>query len=297
VARGLHRTSGKAFPKWLVIQSSPSSKASFLRELLRKKFPTYSFLHSKPFQDKKRLPKDSFDGIILELKSLSKSTLSIYDKLNKTYRNNAKILVVTPNGYQLLNLRRKKALDHSLIILSETKSLDYILQLPRFIEEVGRKKRLRLQNERLQRLIRMRLPHLQSFSGSLSDSISVNTKETIRDLLGEDARGRNNQQCGLKLKLKTWDKIRNILNSSAQTEVFDLIYRLIHGIVRNSDHVLRSAEDEFLIFLSNTQEANLSRCKERLERALKSFRIEANSQSLRFPVQIVSLDRLSYISN
>jgi GGDEF domain-containing protein len=287
---------GKIIPKWMVIQSAPSSKVVFLQELLKKKFPTYSFIHTKGSTELQIFFKQTWDGIILEMKMLNELSLGIYDKINKNFRNVPKILVLTPPGYQWFMARRKDALDHSLVILSDIKSLDYVLQLPRFIEEVGRKKRLRMQNERLQRLIEKKIPHLQGFSMPTQNALSINSREMIRGFLAEEMRGKRSHPCGLKLTLKGWNKVQKLIGSAAQNEVVDLLYRLISGIVRNSDRVLRSAEDEFLIFLSNTQSASLSRCKERLEKALDSLQIEANSRNLKFPVKIASLDHLNYLT-
>lgn len=278
----------------MVIQSASSSKIVFLQELLKKKFPTYAFVHTK---NTKPFLKQAWDGIILEMKMLNDLSLSLYDKIQKNFRNVPKILVLTPPGYQWFMSKRKNVLDHSLIILSDTKSLDYVLQLPRFIEEVGRKKRLRMQNERLQRLIEKRIPSIQSFNPSNRGSLSINSREMIRDFLTDDLQSRRSHPCGLKLTVKSWSRVRSSIGNAAQNEVVDLLYRLISGIVRNSDRVLRSAEDEFLIFLSNTQSANLSRCKERLEKALDCVRIEANSRTLKLPVAIASLDHLTYVNS
>ena len=281
----------------MVVQSSPSPKSVFVNGFLEKKFPSYTFTYMKCTSQSFRLSaKEALDGIILELKTFSDSAIAAYDKIHRQFKNIPKILVVTPSTYQWLGLKRKKALDHSLVLLSETKSLDYILQLPRFIEEVGKKKRLRLQNERLQRLVEKRIPHLHGFGISQNLNTLPNYEETIDGLISENTSPRQ-MQCGLKLKLKTWTKLRSALGTTAQNEVLDLLYRIINSVVRNSDRVLRSAEDEFMIFLSNTQNTQLARCRERLERALKSFRVEANNRMLRLPIQIAALDHLTYLAD
>ncbi|MDB5038275.1 MAG: hypothetical protein JWQ35_1803 [Bacteriovoracaceae bacterium] len=288
---------GKSFPTWMVVQSSPSTKAVFLNNILKKKFPGYSFLHSKWASESfQKIVKENLDGIILEIKTLTEASLSIYDKFNKFYKATPKILVITPKAYQWLSVRRRDALDHSLVVLSEIKSLDYILQLPRFIEEVGRKRRLRFQNERLQRLVEKRIPHLHSFRSTLQEAEGINSRDMIEDLLADDKQNNRAHQCGLKLKITSWKRLRNSLGATAQNELADLLSRLINGIVRNSDRVLRSADDEFLIFLSNTQSSNLSRCKDRLEKALRSFRIEANNRNLKLPIEIAAIDHLSYLT-
>jgi len=113
-------------------------------------------------------------------------------------------LVLTPAAYQWLTLKRKKTLDHSLVLLSETKSLDFLLHLPRFIEEVGRKATSSVQNERLQRLVEQRIPNRHRF-GTLGEIETTDQHELVEDLLATS--NPKTHQCGLKLKLKTWSEI------------------------------------------------------------------------------------------
>ncbi len=157
---------------WTIIQSTHLPKSVFLKNILEKKFPSCSFIYRKfssaDFHKKrKEFISGTCDGVISELKSIVGESLRLFDKIVREYRDVPHILVLTPMGYELLKKHRKKVLDRAMVILSETKSLDYLMQLPRFIEEVGVKHRLRAQNERLHKLIQKRLKKEAHFDGSL----------------------------------------------------------------------------------------------------------------------------------
>jgi hypothetical protein len=273
---------------WVIIQSTPVQKSVFLKNLLEKRFPSYSFSFHKFANFKKTaqgLKKP--DGIIAELKTLTTGSLKLFDHMMKTFKDCPIILIINPHGFHLLNQKRKAALHSTVVALSETKSLDYLLQLPRLVEEVGRKKRLKAQNERLQRLVEKKFPQISSFDPSKNLQFPLQGREGLGELLSNED---SPSQCGLKITLSSWTRLKAKLGDIAQVEVLDLLSRMIQQVVRNSDRVLRAKENEFLIFLSNTDTRNLSKCKDRLEEALKSVKIQFNKKDLRVPFSIASMD-------
>jgi len=276
---------------WIIIQSTPLAQSSFLKNILAKKFPHYAFSYQRFLKSDtlKSIAKKATrkpDGILLELKTLNPLGIKTCSKLLHDYRGVPTVLVLTPQGFTLLNSKHRKLIENTIIVLSETKSLDYVLQLPRLIEEVGRKRRLRHQNERLQRMLLERDPVANTgFAGLGTNTDFLHTRKLLGNLLSSDQRS----GCALKVTFKNWPKLRSQLSTSAQTEILDLVVRLIGRVVRNSDRVLRSEEDEFTIFLANAQPSHLSRCRERLENSLRDLRIEADEKSLKFPFTISTL--------
>jgi PleD family two-component response regulator len=281
----VHQKSGAG---WVIIQSTPVTKSVFLKNLLEKRFPSYRFSYQRFAGFKKAAIKlKKPDGVIAELKMLSSASLKTFDLLIKGFKDIPIILIVSPTGFQLLNQKRKKQLHSSLVALSETKSLDYLIQLPRLIEEVGRKKRLKAQNERLQRLMEKRFPQINSFDPARNTNDPSQTREVLGELMRQEDR---HSQCGLKITLRRWTDIKTNLGDTAQGEVVDLLSRMIQSVVRNSDRVLRAKENEFLIFLSNTDRRHLSKCKERLEQALSSLKIQSNQRERKIPFSISSME-------
>ncbi len=201
------------------------------------------------------------------------------------------IIIASPSGVQFLNSKRKKTIDRCTIVMSEIKSLDYILQLPRLIEDVGRKKRLQTQNERLQRMIEKKMPGLQSFSGNTPLQMAVPPREDVRHILVSEEKSHGAQN-GLKVKIKTWAKLRTSLGLAGRTEILDLLSRIIHSSVRNSDRILKTDEDEFLVFLANTPSGQITRCRERLEKAFKEIRLEANDKLLKLGLSVRPLPQV-----
>ena len=279
---------------WDVIQSTPLTKSDFLKSILNNKFPKYSFNYKRFYPSEAVKKSSSIAGVIAELKSLTEASLTLFDKFYREYKSTPLILVLTPAGYQLLTKRRKKILDQTMIVLSETKSLDYLIQLPRFIGEASKKRRLKAQNERLQRLIEKSLPHLSHFSTAHSLTDFVAQVPVIDEVLSrENGLGRS-MQCGLKITFKNWAKMKSRLGHTARGELIDVLSRAINGVVRNSDRVMRSQEDEFLVFLSTNDPNHTARCKERLESALKNFSLFANDQKIRLPFTVKSVDHASF---
>jgi diguanylate cyclase (GGDEF)-like protein len=178
-----------------------------------------------------------------------------------------------------------------MIAISETTSLDYLIQLPRMIEEAGRKRLLRFQNERLQRLLQHRMP-TADFGPNPRTEIIKNEK-VLTHLMNSQCLDGRSEQCGLKIQLKHWRRFSKNLGDIAQNEVLELVSRMINKSVRNSDRVLRSKEDEFTIFLSHTDVSNLNRCKERIHQTLSEIRILSNQNELELPFSISSIEHLS----
>ncbi|MBN8554496.1 MAG: hypothetical protein J0L93_03545 [Deltaproteobacteria bacterium] len=269
--------------------NAPATKSVFLKNLLEKRFPTYHFSYFRFAEFKAPALKkiDAPDGVIAEIKNFTSTSLKTFDAITKAHKNSPIILIVTPSGFQLLNQKRKKVLHSCIVALSETKSLDYLIQLPRLIEEIGRKKRLKAQNERLQRLVEKKFPQLSSFDPARSLSCPIQSRQILGELLGPRE---DKSKFGLKITLNSWSRAKSALSDIGTTEVIDLISRMIQSAVRNSDRILHNKENEFLIFLSNADSSHLSKCKDRLEDALKGLKIHSNKREWRLPFVISSIE-------
>jgi len=279
---------GRLGSSWVIVENARREKSTFLKNFLSKRFPKHSFFYRKLQQatSAHRATKSAtLEGVIAELKSLNEQSLPLIDRLHKEYKNCPMILILTPAVYQVLNRRRKRLLDRTTVLISETKSLDYLIQLPRFMDEVGRKRRLRFQNERLQRLAER---HLPNFNGQGFSAGGSSERDLLPTLMSRD----RSSQCGLKVKIQNWRQTSKVLGEFGRNEVVDLVSRMIHEIVRNTDRVLRSQEDEFIIFLSNASPDHTNRCKDRLEKALENFTLSSNERDLKFPFAISALEQL-----
>lgn len=206
----------------------------------------------------------------------------------KDFKDVPQIIILSPSGFQLLNQKRKDMLHQAMIAISETTSLDYLIQLPRMIEEAGRKRLLKYQNERLQRLLQNQSPSAGFAPNSRTEIIE--TGKALTEILNTECLDGRNSPCGLKIQIKRWQRMSRQLSEIAQNEVLEVISRIINQSVRNSDRVLRSSEDEFTIFLSHTEASNLTRCKDRIERTLSELRILSNNRELRLPFSISALE-------
>lgn len=280
---------------WIVFETSSSSKTVFLNDLLKKRFPKSKF-HFHPFYESKiakKLLAAKPAGVILELKTFSQASLKVFDRFIKDFSEIPQIFILCPSGFQLLNQKRKEKLQHAMIAISETTSLDYLIQLPRMIEETGRKRLLRYQNERLQRLLQHR-GMSQGFAPHPVTEIIENGK-AISEILNSDCLETRSTQCGLKIRLKNWNRFSQSMGEIARNEVIELVSRMINRSVRNSDRVLRSKEDEFTIFLAHADSSNLSRCKERIAKTLSELQISANRKSYSLPFLISSIDQLTLV--
>lgn len=279
--------------EWVVLESSPHSKTVFLKDLLKKRFPHCNFNFHAFYDSKsaKKALKLRPSGVIAELKTFSQTSLKLFDRFFSDYREIPHILILSPAGFQLLNQKRKDKLHQAMIALSETTSLDYLIQLPRLIEEAGRKRLLKAQNERLQRLLKTHTPS-HSFGPSPLTEI-VENRKAISEIIRSDCIDGREGQCGLRIQLRQWRRHSRQMGEIAQNEVLELISRLINKSVRNSDRVLRSKEDEFTIFLAHTDASHLTRCKERIERTLSEIRISTNQREVELPFSISPINSAS----
>jgi len=290
--RALHNcpVRSKLGNSWIIVHSLPTSKSFFLKNFLERKFPKLNFEYKKfkGSSTEQTAKSNSIAGVILELKSLNKTELKVVDRLWRKLKSKPCIFIVTAEGFQLLHQARPEMVQTNPVILSETKSLDYILQLPRFMNEVGRRNRLKKQNERLTRLMAEKMTEVASFK----DPIELPEVEISVDVV-EGQIGKN--ICGLLVSLKRWTSLKKIFGELGQTELMQAIGRMINSAVRNSDRVLHWKEDEFLVFLSNTEPRNLSMCRQRVERALRSLSVKANQREIALPFAVRSIEQMSFL--
>lgn len=262
----------KAGTRWLVVQSSPDVKASFLKSLLMTRFPRVQFDYERGGADSvpkiQGLMKQSLDGAILELKQITLEDLKWLDRIKNLLKRPV-VLVLTGDVYHLLRSRRPQWLETSLPILTEPKSLDYLLQIPRCVEEINRRRLLRVQNERLSRLVQQ-----AKTEGSLE----------LEDFASLSPRG-------LKVTFRNVKRVQNSLGEIAFLEILEAISRAIRSQVRNSDRVLRSSDHEFFVFLSHAEQKQIQACRNRLRSTLRHFEMRANERMVQLPFAISSVDQ------
>lgn len=259
---------------WLVIKSSPLSRNVLLKNILANRFPSIKFeylrFHSTLFQ---RLAKNKgFDGVIAELKNLSEKNLPLFDRLLKKFQNSEVIFILSPKAYQVLNQKRKKSLHRSFFLLSELKSLDYLTTLPRLVEEVALRKRLKHENELLQKLFK------QNWEGPIPEEFEE--PEALQETPKQ----------GIRLVIRNWNQLTRSFNEIAELECSQMISRSLASTVRGSDRVLRSKDNEYLILLENVDARQLRQCVTRLSRSLEKMQIRANSKpmNLNFALESIS---------
>jgi len=275
----------KTEAKWLIFQTSPLSKSFLLKGLLAKRFPRFHFQYSK-FCKEEFTPK-SFRasescGIIAELKNFTKTQMRLLDRFWSLVKDQAVILVVTPECFKLLRKARPSIVQNATIVLSEFKSLDYVVQLPRLIEEVGKKNRLKNQNERLARMMEKTMERRNEASTpALGDIFEASTQKDL---------------CGLHISLKKWEILKRKIGIIGHQEVLESIGRMINSAVRNSDRILRWKEDEFLIFLSNAEPRHLNMCRDRVERMLSSINLQANNKEVSIPFAVKPLEQMAFLN-
>lgn len=269
---------------WVIIHSLPTSKSFLLKNLLAKRFPKVEFSYFRFGSDEKIGTEllNASAGIILELKELAKTQLKTLDRLWRLTQGRPMISILSPEGFQLLNAKRPDFIQKTTTILSDAKSLDYLMHLPRFIEEIGRRQRLKMQNERLKRL----MEKTESQNKDQSQSI---TEEVLTEVVGRNL-------CGLRVTLKKWTQLRVKLGNYAQSEILASIGRSIHSAVRNSDRVLHWKDDEFLILLENAEPKNLDLCRDRVKKCLDGLSIKANNRDMSFPFSVRQIERMSLIT-
>ena len=252
------------------------------KDLLARKLPLMQF-HFTKFQSaelKKRSFLDQMDAVIAELKSIDRSDLKLVDHLWKKLRSRPAIFVVSPDGYQLLSKLRPQIVQKAVVLLSEIKSLDYFIQLPRLIEDIGQKVNLKNQNERLLKLIK-----------SATESLEFGSVDDLpREVLISSAR---NSQCGLQIRISQWSKLRKSLGVFGHMAFMEFLSRTINSAVRNSDRVLHSKEDEFIVFLSNAEPKHVKLCKARIEKSLEAIQLSSDQRRLKVPFIVQPLERSS----
>ncbi len=280
------------------MQTLPSSKSFLLKGVLSKRFPQIKFDFKRfiksdlsPDTGKAKSLRQEAIGIIFELKNIVKSDLKILDQAWRIYKNKPAIFILTPEGFQFLNKVRSDLLTQTSVIISETKSLDYIIQLPRFIEAIGRKNRLQTQNDRLRRLMEKTFESLAGFG--LNTENPPATSREVAEGLKETAA--DQELCGLRVSLKGWPQVKRRLGHSGQAEVMNSVARLINTAVRNSDRVLHWKENEFLIFLSNTERNQLASCRSRVAESLSSLQLSANHRQVQLPFTVKSIEKMSFL--
>ncbi len=260
--------------KWVIVQTTPSSRALCLKDILHKKFPQHSFSY---FDTKsKRQELRSAHGIVFELKNLNPKTLRRADTLLQQLGRIPRILIVTPEGYQILTKRHPLWIDHSLIILSETASLDYLLHIPRLIQEVINKRDLKRQNEELRKMI--------------NDKVQEIFKSGTDGVLDELMDDTHPPPCRIKVTMRRWQATSRRLGSAmAQSTLFETLHQTIAQSVRQGDRILHAKENEFLIFLDKTSKPQLERCRKRIEAALAQVSLWANDKPIPCPFEVVTI--------
>lgn len=270
---------------WVVIKSSPLSKCHLLKGLLEKQYPQFHFhyyrFNKTYFGSNQKIDQSIRQqclGVIAELKQLKLSTLSYFDRLLKQFSKKPLILILSPQSFKILSEKRKTRLFQHMMIISELKSLDYLTQLPRLMDEVCLRQRLRQENEKLRKMI--------ALESSIDDSLDrlIRSPENIPT------------QKGLKITLLRWNQVREKIGKPAQSEVLEAVSRMISRAVRSSDRVLHSKDNEFLVFLSNIDRQQQSRCMQRVREKLSSIQISANTKDINVPFSIRSIDQLPFMS-
>ena len=147
--------------------------------------------------------------------------------------------------------------------MSEIKCLDYFATLPRFIEEVSLRHRLRRQNETLQNLFK------QNWDGPLPAEF---------DTVEETEYPRVKKQ--VVVKFDNWKAVSQQLGTVAEVEFDQAVLRLISSSIRGGDHVLRRKDDEYLVLLHDVESAQLKKCIKRITSSLNGLRLETNNRKL-----------------
>jgi len=251
---------------WLVVKSPPLARnLTLLKTILSNRFPTIKFDYQRFHEEslKKVKSHTSVDGVIAILKSLQDSHLAAFDRLTKRFAGSELIFVLSPKTYQLLNQRRKKILHRSLFVLSDMKCLDYVAALPRLVEEVSFRHRLKKENEVLQALFK------QNWDGPIPASIDLNP---------EDFSPKPKQK--VVIQLRNWKQLAKSMGSIAEIEFDQMILRLLSSHIRGSDQVLRQNENEYIVLLEDIEAKNLKRCVKRISNSLRSVRFETNTKKV-----------------
>lgn len=269
---------------WVIIQSAPKSKSSFLQGVLERRYPDFEFAYlrfnERDFSKSKKLSRIEKMGILIEAKHLREKDLPLFDRYLKRYKEEAVILILSPTTYSLLRKRRKKTLQTCTVTISDIKNLDYLINIPRLIEDVILRTHLKKENARLRALIDQCRPDERALPlTTQSDAQMTN------DLIEE-----NETKRGIKIRLSRWDSLKNNLGDLGQIEFTELLTRAISSTIRNSDRILRSKENEFIVFLPKSGKPHVEQCLKRLNDSLKSIVVTTNQQTLSVPFTLRSFE-------
>lgn len=245
------------------------SKSHLLRGLLKRQFPSLQFdyvrFNQLKFSEKSKTKKNlslPMHGAIVELKYLKSNGLRKFDQLFKEFSQIPLIFILSPQSFSLFSPARKKLIFEHMMILSEIKSLDYLTQLPRLMEEVSFRHKIRKENDDLRKLIQTERPLDRSLHSALRAPKSKSSQK------------------GLKITLNQWGRVRNRFGTVAQNEILDAFSRMISRAVRASDRVLRNRDNEFIVFLSNVETSQQRQCMQRVKDKLMSIEILENTRKL-----------------
>jgi len=271
----------KGVSRWIVIKQTSINRTPLLKSVLADRFPDIEFQYirftrknlTRIFRERSSIP---FKGIIAELKSFTEASLKDFDFLSKASEEAACILILSPSSYGILNKRRHAALEKCSMLLSEPKSLDYLSHLPRLLEDIGLKTRLRAQNERLKKMVKA--PQ-EVFSERIFD---------------HGLAAKSLPPAGLRIIVKEWERIQKHLGHEAQKELSSQFVNQICRVVRNSDQVMQYKENEFVIFLSNVSLKQIRECTSRLQECLSKINLRANNKDLNLAFQLSPLTDLIF---
>ncbi|PIR22199.1 MAG: hypothetical protein COV44_09285 [Deltaproteobacteria bacterium CG11_big_fil_rev_8_21_14_0_20_45_16] len=267
--------------RWIVIKQTPINRTPLLKSVLADRFPEIEFEYTrftsknlaKIFRERASGP---FKGVIAELKSFTEDSLKDFDFLYKARENAACILILSPASYSVLNKRRHAALAKCSMLLSEPKSLDYLSHLPRLLEDIGLKTRLRAQNERLRKMVKA-------------------PQEVFTERIFDHGLAANSlPPAGLRIIVKEWERIQKHLGHEARKELSSQFVSQICRVVRNSDQVMQYKENEFVIFLTNVSLKQVRECRSRLQECLAKINLRANNKDLNLAFQLSPLTDLIF---
>lgn len=280
--------------RWIVVKSQPIQRTPLLKSLLAEKFPQIRFCFMRftlpSLEKEKRSKSERPHGVVAELKKFPKNGIFLFDALCRQFKHSNLVFILSPNSYSILKEKRRSKLMEQTMIISEMKSLDYLAQLPRVIEEIGLKQQLLAENKKLEKLVRERVLGFQSSQENPPLNENFRVSRYLQTSSSEDS------SHGLKIKLNKWTRLKKEIGDMGQNELISSMTRIITGVVRSSDRVLRTKEDEFIVFLSDVDRHQITKCIDRLRQALKDFSISVNQKHFPLPFTINTLHDIPYNS-
>lgn len=270
---------------WMVIKSTPIKRAPLLKSILSSRFPHLQFEYlrfsSKSFRSKKQ----PVSGLIAELKLLREKSLPSFDRMLKTFEGAPMVLILSPASYQLLEKRRPTKLSKHTVLMSEPKSLSYMMQLPRVMEDLISRQELLAENLKLEKQIR----------GSVSQSFDEELPVLGTDL--KEALGFHPGKLGIQIQIKKWKDLKRRLGEVGQSELMTRLFDQISRAVRQDDRILRTDENELTVFVSNIQKKQLKTCEKRVSEVLSQIKISTEkNKALKLPFAIRRLEDLAFNS-